>query len=87
MQPLDGQPKIEYPTIWSFTLIGWREADMRDAVHGLLGDDAAYKLTFSHFSRKGTYISLHLEIEVASEQERDQTFQSLRDLPAMRIVM
>lgn len=87
MQPIDGQPNIEYPTIWSYTLIGWKEADMRDAVHRYLGDEAAYKLTFSHFSRKGTYISLHLEIEVESEEVRDTTFQELRGLPEVRIVM
>ena len=87
MQPLDGSPEIHYPTIWSYTLIGWQEKDMREAVHDYLGDDAAYKLTFSHFSRKGTYISLHLEIEVQSEAERDSTYRDLKAMPTFRIVM
>ncbi|HMQ21900.1 MAG TPA: DUF493 domain-containing protein [Planctomycetota bacterium] len=87
MEPLEGVPDIHYPTIWSYTLIGWREVDMREAVHSYLGDDAAYKLTFSHFSRKGTYISLHLEIEVQSEEERNATYRDLKAMDAMRLVM
>ncbi|MCA8969824.1 MAG: DUF493 domain-containing protein [Planctomycetes bacterium] len=87
MEPLRGSPEIEYPTIWSYTLIGWREKDMRAAVHEYMGDDAAYKLTFSHFSRKGTYISLHLEIEVESEAERNATYVDLKAMPAIRLVM
>ena len=83
---LEGKPIIEYPTRWSFTLIGWQEKAMRGAVRRILGD-VDYDLHFSHFSTKGTYCSLNLEMVVASEEVRLGTYELLKEADEIRMII
>ena len=83
---LDGKPIIESPTRWSFTLIGWQEEAMRGAVRRLLGD-VDYDLQFSHFSTKGTYCSLNLEMMVGSEEVRLGTYELLKEADEIRMII
>ena len=46
-----------------------------------------YDLSFSNFSPRGRYLSMTLEVEVESDEVRNDLFASLGALPAVRIVL
>ncbi len=81
-----GTPRITYPCRWSFTLIGTDEGSIRNAAAECLGEKT-YRLKPSKKSRGGKYISLHLDTDVSSEEERNRLFAALKALPAIRMVL
>lgn len=79
-------PQITYPCRWSFTLIGNDEDAMRNAVAEYIAKDTC-RLTRSRKSSSGKYASLHLDTEVASEEERNRLFAALKAMPAIKMVL
>jgi putative lipoic acid-binding regulatory protein len=86
VQPIGGSPIIEYPTDWSYTLLGWDEAEIRAAV-GEIIPTTEHTLCFSHRSKRGTYCSLELVIEVVTEEERLDLYTRLGEHEAIRMVL
>lgn len=86
MKQLEGRPEIEYPSPWTFKLIGREEDDMREAVATIVGDHA-YSLTFSNQSAKGKYCSLNLDMVVLNEPHRLNTFEALMQHQSIQIVL
>jgi len=86
VRPIEGSPRIDYPTDWSYTLIGWNEDKIRAAVSEIVGD-ADHSLRFSHHSTRGTYCSLELVIEVVSERARFELYGRLGNHEAIRMVL
>ena len=79
-------PEISYPCQWSFTLIGTEEKAVRAAVAECLRAHP-YRLAPSRRSRRGKYLSLHLDTEVASEEDRNGLFTALKAMPAIKMVL
>jgi uncharacterized protein len=77
---------LTYPCQWSFTLIGTDAGAIGDSVAACLAPDR-YHLTPSHKSRTGKYVSLHLETEVASEEERNRLFARLQKTPSIKMIL
>ena len=80
------KPAVTYPCRWSFTLIGTEESAVRAAAAECLAGNV-YRLTASRQSRSGKYISLHLDTEVASEEDLNRQFAALKAAPAIRMVL
>ena len=79
-------PHITYPCQWSFTLIGTGGKSIRAAAAECL-QERPYRLTPSKKSRSGKYISLHLDTEVVSEEDRNRLFAALKAKPAIKMVL
>ncbi len=86
MDPLEGKPEIAYPIEWSYTIIGRDEAAIRAAVCEVLGT-TEHSLRFSHASRKGTYSSFELLVEVTSDAQRLDLYTRLAAHDAVRMVL
>ncbi len=80
------KPTVTYPCQWRFTLIGTEGTAIRQAVAACL-DAQAYSLVPSRKSRSAKYISLHLDLEVTSERERNHLFTCLKNAPAIKMVL
>lgn len=80
------EPAVTYPCQWSFTLIGSEEKAMRASVAACLKKDT-YRLAPSKKSHSGKYVSLHLDTEVVSEDERNRLFACLKDAPVIKMIL
>ena len=79
-------PLIEYPRPWTYAIIGWDEEDVRLVVGRVVGQ-RPHQLHFSKRSPGGKYYSLHLELEVASEEDRNAIFVALQNDPKIKTVL
>ena len=82
----DRRPEIDYPTTWSYQLIGSDEALVRSAVAEIVAA-REHTLQLTKTSRTGKYCSLRLEIVVADEADRLGLFQALATHSAVRFVL
>jgi len=82
----DRRPEIDYPTTWSYQLIGSDEALVRAAVAAIVAA-REHTLQLTKTSRTGKYCSLRLEIVVADEADRLGLFQALATHAAVRFVL
>lgn len=79
--------EIEYPCAWQFTLFGKDEAEVRAAVERVVGADGGARLAVSKRSSKRTYLSLVLEIEVESDEDRRGLWERFAAEPAIMYVL
>ncbi len=79
-------PEISYPCPWQYRLIGEDEAAMRAALEACL-DGARYVLSPGLRSSGGRYLSLQVELIVASEEERLELYRLLAEHPHIRMVL
>ena len=82
----EGKPLIEYPCPWTYAIIGFDEEDLRMAI-GRIVAGRPHHLIFSKKSATGKYYSLHLELEVTSEEDRNQIFVALQNDPNVKTVL
>lgn len=80
------QPEIEYPCIWSYTVIGEDCSLLKDAIVSACAPLTA-EISHSRASSKGKYHSLHAKIEVASEEIRLRIYQTLKLSLAVKIIL
>jgi len=80
------KPEITYPCRWSFTLIGTDAQAVSESVGKCL-PPGTYQLTPSKQSRTGKYVSLHLDTEVTSEDDRNRLFARLKAAPSIKIIL
>jgi len=79
-------PHLHYPCEWEYRIIGPSEQALKLAVSEIMCDKK-YVLSFSHQSSTGKYISLILQIVVASEEERKNIYLALRKHAAIKSVL
>lgn len=82
----DRRPEIDYPTAWSYQVIGSDEALVRMAVADVVRK-REHSLHLTNTSRTGKYCSLRLELVVVDEADRLALFQALAAQAAVRIVL
>jgi len=87
---MSGSPKeklvLDYPCAWIYKIIGASESDLRRAVAEVLGDHPC-TISFSSASSGGKYLCLNLEVEVATEEQRNSLHQALKAHAAVRLIL
>ena len=74
----DREPEINYPTMWSYKVMGSDEERLRAAVKHVVGS-LNHELTVSNTSATGKYLSLHLRLVVHDKNQRHAIFHALRE--------
>jgi putative lipoic acid-binding regulatory protein len=80
------EAKILYPCWWTYALIGPDEEAIR-LVIGTLTRGLDHKVEFSKNSKDKRYVSLHVDVWVVSEEQRNELFQKFKADPAIRMVL
>ena len=80
------KPEIEYPCWWTYAIIGTDEEDLRLAA-GEVAKGLRHKESFSKLSGQKRYASLHVEVWVGSEDERNRIFQAFQSDARVRLVI
>ena len=80
------QARVKYPCWWTYAVIGPDEEDLRLSA-GEIAKGRRHHVSFSKLSGQKRYASLHVEIWVESEDERDRLFQSFQADPRVRLVI
>ena len=79
-------PKIEYPCVWSFKIIGSDPTQITDTVVVML-EAFEYQFSESRHSRTGKYTSFNLSVHVKSEEERLAIFNGLKHIPSVKVIL
>jgi putative lipoic acid-binding regulatory protein len=77
---------LEYPLIWRYKIIAEAKADVERIV-SLSLQDKEYSLEISKTSKKGSYKSYRLAIEVASDSDRKGILEKLREHKDIKFVL
>lgn len=81
------RPELLYPTEWEYRVIGSSEVDVRVAIGNVFGEREHSVAHAPHRSPEGRWISIHVQLVVHSEAERDQFHRDLVAQTAVRMVM
>ena len=78
----DKKPLIEYPTVYTFKVMGRQAPDFADYVRGvfrtLMGTEISPDSIRELPSSKGTYVSLSISVYLLSEEHRRSIYARLR---------
>lgn len=85
MRHIEGKPEIHYPCLWEFRIIGEDKQSLERIVGELVAKP--YTLDEKNHSSKGRFVSMHLSVEVESEEERNALYQSLSTHKAIKMVL
>lgn len=85
MRHIEGSPVIHYPRLWEFRIIGEDKQGLERIVSELM--TKPYTLDEKNHSSKGRFVSMHLSVEVESEEERNALYQSLSTHKAIKMVL
>jgi putative lipoic acid-binding regulatory protein len=83
--PLE-RPEIDYPCLWVYKVIGEDTALLNDVIVSACAPHEV-KISYSHSSSNGKYHSLNAELEVPDEKFRLNVYETLKDHPAVKIVL
>jgi putative lipoic acid-binding regulatory protein len=78
--------EIEFPTEWTYTIIGTDKTLMSAAV-ALIFSSEKYTLRDSKKSSGGKYLSLEICLWVQSKEQKDQFYQSLANCKDIKMVL
>ena len=82
----DQKPQIDYPTRWSYRIVGTSEAAIREHVAACLADKP-HELAVGRHSSGGRYVSMHLTLTVDDEAERLAVFEQMSQHDTVRFVL
>ena len=80
------KPKIDYPCPWLFKVIGFDRQEIEEAIAVVIGE-VPFSVTASMSSSSGKYLSVNLETEVASEEDRDRIYRELSAHVSIKVVL
>ena len=80
------RPEINYPTRWTYVVVGEGEADLMEHIGRTMGDAEHVKNT-SRTSTGGRYVSIEVSVVVTDEEQRLVLFRALGAHPAVRVVI
>jgi uncharacterized protein len=80
------RPKIDYPCVWTYKVIGEDHALLKDAIVEACCPHAVI-ISHSHSSRKGKYHSVNAELVVPDEGARLRIYATLKSNSAVKIVL
>lgn len=79
------KPKIDYPCIWEYKVIGENPTLIKDAILKACNSSTP-QITYSHTSSSGKYHSFNATLVVQDEQNRLLIFDNLKLNPAIKMV-
>jgi len=77
--------EIIYPCRWSYRVIGSDESVISATIHTVLRS-MRYEISPGNQSREGKYVSVNVDVDVASESERNTVFSLLKEIATVKIV-
>jgi putative lipoic acid-binding regulatory protein len=77
---------LDYPCTWTYKLIIAESTDI-EKVLSLILKNREYVLNNSKISKKGTYKSYSLKLEVKSSEDRQTIFQSLQKEKSIKFIL
>jgi putative lipoic acid-binding regulatory protein len=77
---------IEYPCRWLYKIIGSDQGELEQAVQQIISGPQC-TITVSRSSSSGKYISINCEVEVYSEENRNDLYMALKQHPAVTMVL
>ena len=80
------RPVLTYPLEWEYRVIGASEVELRAVIVRVMGT-REHSVAEPRRSREGRWVSLHVQLVVHTEEERDRLHGELRSDPAVRLVM
>lgn len=80
------KPEISYPCLWIYKVIGEDRTLLRDIIIAACSP-LPVTVSLSHSSSKGKYHSLNAELMVPDEGFRLKIYESLKNNPAVKIVL
>jgi putative lipoic acid-binding regulatory protein len=80
------RPKIDYPTVWEYKLIGKDVDKLLKAVEEVL-PGLEYEVKFSNVSKNEKYYSLNVSVTVTSEALRDIIFQKFSSHTEVKFII
>lgn len=83
---MNEKPKIDYPCIWTYKLIGEDSEKITASAEEILGR-RKYGLKASNVSSKGKYKSMTLKIEVEDETDRNLLYEKLKNSSSIKIII
>lgn len=78
--------EIRYPCRWLYKVISLDHLQDREKISVML-QDASCEISVSNSSRTGKYTCLDVEVEVASEGQRNTIYQLLQELATVKMVL
>lgn len=79
------KPEIVYPCVWPYRVIGSDAELIKNRIEKVLAKNS-FQLGDGNSSRQGTYSSVHVEVSVAHEAERNEVFQALKAISGVKMV-
>jgi putative lipoic acid-binding regulatory protein len=83
---LPERPEINYPCTWVYKVIGENSTLLHDIIVAACAP-LPVLVTPSHTSSKGKYHSLNAELLIPDESSRLKIYESLKNNPAVKIVL
>ena len=84
---IDGQKvQIDYPTNWTYKLIGTSQDGIDEAIKTILGERKHTK-AHSKNSKGGKYISINLDTIVDDEDDRNKLFSEFKKDTNIKMVL
>ena len=77
--------QINYPCKWEYRIIGEEREVIEKQVFDLMLKP--YSLEVKNRSKQGKFISMHLIVEVDSEEDRNQIFRKLQQIERVKMVL
>lgn len=85
MQTLEGKPKIDYPTMWEYRVIGRDEKKLNEVIAEIFGQNC--ELLEGKSSSGGKFVSLIVRAMVENQEQRDRFFALLKQNPEVNMVL
>jgi len=82
----DRKAQLTYPCNWIYKVISVDHLGDRERIVAML-QDCRCEISISNSSRTGRYTCLNVEVEVASEEQRNSLFQALQGLETVKMVL
>jgi putative lipoic acid-binding regulatory protein len=79
------KPSVDYPCKWPYKVIG-SDQDLIEAEISAKLSHMQFRMSLSNQSKKGKYVSFHVEAHVSSDKERIDVFNTLKSIPTVKIV-
>jgi len=82
----DKKVVIEYPSSWTYKLIGHEKEAIKKAIHDVIVE-RDHNLKHSNKSKTGKYVSMNLEIVITSDDERNFIYEALKAHQNIKMVL
>jgi len=82
----DKKVVIEYPSSWTYKLIGTEKEAIQKAIHSVIVE-RDHTLKHSNKSKTGKYVSMNLDIVITSDDERNFIYEALKAHQDIKMVL